>query len=155
MEQTQTYITTPEHFDIFKAEARKWLDRFGLKGWSVCFRHLPGESLGRISWDREGRVATIVLCKEWGEVDEPTPAALGKVAFHEVCELLLGRLFDMAAERNALLAEAREEKHNLIRILENVLWEPEKNRRYGEKEFLELDKEAWEKFGAHVVGGQP
>lgn len=136
-EDKPNYTTTPEHFELFKAEARRWLDHLGLKGWSVHFHHdsseESGDCLGRITWNRLGRVATIFLSVDWGPMDEPTPEAIAGTAFHEVCELFFSRIFDMAIEQNASREAVREERHHLIRTLESVLWEPENQKRQGEE----------------------
>lgn len=119
--------TTTEHFDIFQKEALKWLDFFGLKGWDVHFSHrkLNGDR-ARIIFNGVGRVATIFLNTHWTEEDGIlfTDKDIRKSAFHEVCELLLGRLNQMASQRFNLDAlDIEEEIHQIIRTLENVVFE--------------------------------
>ena len=117
---------TPEHFEIFKKECQKWIEIFGLKNWQINYVHKKLEKArARTSFNCVGGIATIFLNTNWDEdatyyfdVND-----IRKSAFHEVCELLLGRLNNMVEQRYALHGEdAEEEVHRIIRILENVLW---------------------------------
>lgn len=118
--------TTAKQFNIFKAESRKWIDIFGLKGWRVDFfhRHLDDDRRGQIFVDIPGRCASIVLGMDWDENDKPLDSNVRRTAFHEVCELLLWRLADMAHTKIFTNRDSiREETHSIIRTLENVLFE--------------------------------
>lgn len=116
--------TTAKHFEIFKAECEKWIEIFGLKGWSVRILHenisketVTADCLYRIT----KRVCDIRLAKEWSV--KITDNNVKKDAFHEVCELFLGDLVALAEYRYATEAEIEEQTHAIIRTLENVLWD--------------------------------
>ncbi len=117
--------TTPEQFQLFKDEALKWIDRFGLKGWDVTFTNKSCRESDRanIAYRVLQRMATINLEPDWGE-HEATDHLVAKAAFHEVGELFIGRLAILAQSRTTREDEIDEEVHNIIRTLENVLWEP-------------------------------
>ena len=119
--------TTKKHFEIFKKEALRWLDFFGLKGWQVHFLHKKKNSVrASVIFNCVGRVATFVLNTHWSEQDgiRFTDHDVRRCAFHEVCELLLGRLNDMASQRfNLDELDVEEEIHQIIRTLENVIFE--------------------------------
>lgn len=122
----QANTTTKAHFEIFKAECRRWLDYFGLKGWDVFFEHdnpENGESCFASCFYRLlGRNATFFLSKDWGH-NEVTEQQVRRSAFHEVCELLLSRMKVLARSRFINEDEIEEEIHNLIRTFENTVFE--------------------------------
>ena len=112
---------------IFKEEFLKWVDIFGLKGWRFHFvcSDLEDER-GRVTYGTVDRVATVVLNKNWKEPKgiDITEKDIRECAFHECCEIWFARIRDIAKQRFGLLEEdIDEEVHNLIRTLENILWE--------------------------------
>lgn len=130
---SSSFTTTPEHFTIFKEEAQYWIDKFGLKGYKVFFLHADrdldedGKSRGFANYNASmvGRNAVLCLTKTWndqGLQDGITEEQIRSSAFHEVWELLLHRLFHMAENRAYTEYDFEEEKHNVIRIMENVVW---------------------------------
>jgi len=61
--------TTTKHFHTFKKEVRLWLYNFGLKNYSVCFRHVdddPEDSRAWIETDFNGKISSIGLSRNWG-----------------------------------------------------------------------------------------
>lgn len=119
--------TTKQQFKVFKDECKKWIERFGLKGWRVEYCHEETDSNDRanITYYTSGRSAVINLSAVWGKnrTASISDSIIKQAAFHEVCELLLARLEMMAKEEigNSKYA-IEEEVHNLIRILENTVW---------------------------------
>jgi hypothetical protein len=123
-------ITTKKHFELFVKECKYWIDKFGIKGWDIEFTHksLCDENKAGISWKIMSRIASINLEPKWGEKQELyktiTDKVIRKTAFHEVCELLLGRLAMMADCKISNYRDAvEEETHNIIRIFENTVFE--------------------------------
>lgn len=123
---TDNYTTTPEHFALFKSEAQRFIDLFGLWDWRVDFRHELQE--GRLAVCEhntgDGKVATLVLSTDWAE-HEPISEQIRKTAFHEVCHVLLADALDAACymdfstqQRYLHLDRAH---HAVIRRLENVV----------------------------------
>ena len=119
-----THETTPEQFEIFKVEFTKWQKFFGLLGWEVSFDHRDIEHRGTITFDIASRCATVTLGKKWDNYDiEIDKVDICKTAFHEACELLLGRLRVLALARFLHQEEIDEEVHVIVRTLENVFWD--------------------------------
>ena len=76
-------------------------------------------------------LATFLLNSCWDEYEdfELTNNDIKRVGFHEVCELLLGRLGNMVYQRFDLNSDdVDEETHRIIRTLENAVWEPKQTK---------------------------
>lgn len=114
---------TKKDFTQFKKECQKWLDYFGLKNWEV--RYIFGgdsskEGLAGTSIDIEDMLAIIYLCEEISDIDYKQKT-MNDLAFHEVCEVFLGRLRELALSRIITRNEVIEANHEIIRTLENVI----------------------------------
>ena len=144
-DQSSPFTTTQEHFTIFKEEAQYWIDKFGLKGYKVFFLHGDRDkdedgsprSFANYNASVVGRNAVLCLTKTWndqGLQDGITEHQIRSSAFHEVWELLLHRLFHMAENRAYTEYDFQEEKHNIIRIMENVVWREDWEGRRKEEE---------------------
>jgi hypothetical protein len=119
----KVYKTSKRHFKLFRDEVLMFIDIFGLMGWEVYFEHkkyLSNVQAVCIT-NQQGRTCTIALSTEWIAL-KPTDLEVRRAAFHEVCELLLSRLNTFAKYRFVRESQIDEECHNLIRILERVLW---------------------------------
>lgn len=117
---------TQKQFNLFRLEVLKWIDFFGLKEWQTCFLFEKINNRAEIRYNCVSGIAVFVLNTGWNEMNKAwvNDANIKKAGFHEVCELLLGRLSDMADRRHDVTeAGVEEEKHRIIRTLENVLWE--------------------------------
>lgn len=117
--------TSPADFEVFQEEAVYWMQRFGLLGWRASFEHevLECGTLAQCEFEAQNRWAVLTLNKEWGE--EADEARVRECAFHETCELFLGRLRDLAEERFIRDGEVDGAIHEVIRTLENTLWRVE------------------------------
>jgi hypothetical protein len=115
--------TTKKHFELFQKEAAKWIEYLGLKGWRVTFRHyyLSGSRAEIHSDSLADRSVSIFLSTDWGN-DLVTDSNIKRSAFHEVCELLLLRIYSMAVDRDSTESQVTEESHNIIRTLENTVF---------------------------------
>ncbi len=124
MPKEKVYKTNKRHYNLFCNEVRKFIDIFGLVGWEVNFEHKRylSTELAVCITDQQGRTCTISLSPTWVGL-KPTDLEVRKSAFHEVCELLLSRLNTFAKDRFVQESQIDEESHNIIRILERVLWE--------------------------------
>lgn len=138
--------TTPEHFELFKQEAEKWIDFYGLKDWRFCFYHEEGleNSAASYGYNIQGRIVSIYLEPDW-QHQEITEEQLKRSAFHEVTHILLARLREMALNRVAFEVDIDEEIHSIIRTLEKVLFGREE--RGEEFRRLEIEEEL-----RHVMG---
>jgi len=119
--------TTKKQFEIFKNECKKWIDYFGLKNWQFYYRHTKvEEGRAQANFDCVNGIATLTLSTYWNELssDFLNDKTVRRVAFHEVCEVMFGRINDMVGQRYGLIEEdITEEIHRLIRILENTMFE--------------------------------
>ena len=117
------YRTTEQDFKYFKQCALRWQAILSLGGWEIFFNHVENENnyLAWIDSNTPGRCATIGLNKNWHST-EVSKRQLSMSAFHEICELLLERLDDMA--RHSFSDEiVNEARHEIIRVMEKVIWE--------------------------------
>lgn len=105
--------TSAREFSRFKKEAQRLIQKLGLTGWRVVFEH-SGDENGSMRADLQGRVAVL----SFGSYAERIPE---EVARHEVLELFLARFEILAKSRFILPDDIGEEKHAIIRTLENML----------------------------------
>jgi len=105
---------------IYKTEFLKWTEVFGLLGWSFYFKldDLKG-NYGDILYNMVGRTATVRLNKKM-EKELYSIEQVKQTAFHECCELFLGRLVSLAEYRYATADEIEEETHSIIRTMEYI-----------------------------------
>lgn len=129
MKKRSSAALTEKDYAWFKEEARYWLRFFGCFEWDLRFLfEEDDEALASALWKAHQGIVAITLAKTWTH-DPITPYNLSKVAFHEICEVLLGRLGDLAG---IAASEARVEReiHIIIRKLENTVFEYEWKRRF-------------------------
>lgn len=109
-------------FELFKTECLKWIEIFGLKGWKVGFEHKEtNDAYAHVKVDGiVDRFVIFVLNSKPDETD--LHYDVKKTAFHEVCELLLWRMEYIGTCRYVQPEELPEERHNIIRILENSFY---------------------------------
>lgn len=115
--------TTKKHFEIYKKECQKWIDRFELNNWDVCFGLTSKKGVhGRIGSNLDGYNATLFLCEDWDDRIKPlTKENIKKVAKHEVIHLLLLRLSINAGTRFVTPEQLIEAEEELVRKLENII----------------------------------
>ncbi|HDL19928.1 MAG TPA: hypothetical protein ENH40_06715 [Nitrospirae bacterium] len=116
--------TTKEHFAIFRKECLKWIEVFGLKGWDVTIKHKKMEDCRAACTSHVvNRWAELKLNIDWNKEWEISKDRLKKDAFHEVMELFLAVISNLAEYRYTTASEIEEEIHAIIRTLENVVFE--------------------------------
>ena len=112
---------TRKHFKIFKRECWKWIRRFGLVDFEWIFRVGKTEDAdAQYSWDEQHRIVRVTLSKDLSR--KPTKKNLRHIAFHEVFEILLGKLSIMAGDRYSY-GRVDEERHRIVKVMENVFFE--------------------------------
>ena len=120
----KTYPTTKKDFELFKKECRKWIDVFGMKGWQLYFYHEKIEDVyANCQVNLNAKMLTITLSSLWYK--KPTTYYIKLYAFHETCEGLLGRMNILSNYRHTTDSEITEASHEVIRILEKVIFEEE------------------------------
>jgi len=113
---------TQEHFELFKTECEKQLDRLGLKSWRIFyeFKKLK-DSFGNAQWKYAGRVATITLAIDFPKLFNNLEEQIKQTALHECLEILLASISCMAGDRHYDQIEIDREIHSVIRVLEKLL----------------------------------
>lgn len=122
------YKTTPDDFQIFQEAVTYWQKRLGLLDWYIHTRHKTRDRDAQASCypNLSGRCATIYLSKVLDNYDEPPGEFfIRRMAFHEVCELLLARMMICATARYVTRDEIEEACHEIIRTLEHVIFDEE------------------------------
>ena len=119
----EKYELTEEHFEVFKNEFMYWVDELGMKGWEFIFKLIElTDARAQCMPGQRGRVVVVCLNTVW-EGQEVTEYELRRTGYHEALELFLSKMTHLAQERSVTDAEIEEETHNLIRTLENAMWE--------------------------------
>lgn len=112
--------TTKKDFELFKKEFWKWFNYFGLKNWVVTFNHSGIDAIAFCTPDIENRAALIELSKEVHDLDH-TEERIRRAAFHEVCELLLADMRQMAYATFSYEI-VNKTNHEIVRTLENTVF---------------------------------
>lgn len=121
--------TSKKHFELFEKYVREWIEKLGLHSWDVSVEHVNDGDDRYLGWTNTAsfrdRNATICLGKDWGPT-KVTDVDLSRVAFHEVCHVLLSDLHQIAGMRFGVTGDIIEkEVHTIIGVLETVLWKRE------------------------------
>ena len=126
--------TTKADFELFKSECEYWIDRLSLREWEFNYLHKQSTDVeSSLAWTRSqygGRVVDIALATEFDENWTIDKESIAHCAFHEVCEILLAPLRDIAMDING--AEKTEQSaaiHAIIHRLEHSLWKPDYEAR--------------------------
>jgi len=123
---------------VFVDEFMYWVDKYGMKDWEIVFsltntaEHDYNKVRADIGVDHEGKIAVVRLDKEWDGMD-PSEHNLKRCAYHEATELLISKFVDICRSRTVTVAEIEEQSHRIIRILENVQFEPDYKTRKRKK----------------------
>ena len=105
---------------LFKGYVEKYINKFGIKHYEY-FIQMDGDKDNRATTHVEitDGIAVVVLSSSWLNEEDPSRKEIERVALHEVCEILLSHLGEMAKRHyNHLIVE--RELHKIIRVLENV-----------------------------------
>ena len=122
------YKTTPEDFQIFQEAVAYWQRRLGLLDWYIYTRHKTRDRDAQASCypDLAGRCATLYLSRVLHNYDDPPGETfIRRMAFHEVCEVLMARMLICAVARYVTREEIDEARHEIIRTLEHVIFDAE------------------------------
>lgn len=108
---------------MFQAECSRWIDFLGLYEYRIVFVHDPDnmedEAAGWCMSSLDNGTATIALGMHSPDpVDEDSIRATAR---HEILELLMWPMFEVAARRYVTLPQIHQARHNIIRRLESVL----------------------------------
>jgi len=120
-------MTTPEHFEMFAAMCRKWLEVLGIRSYIISFYHKPSDCFAKVRVRVNRRSARFTLAKYWPSA--VTPAELERCALHESLHVLMAQLCAEAlpvdsANDAALPANYKRidrEEEAVVVTLENVI----------------------------------
>jgi len=114
--------TTKKDFELFRREVERWLEIYGLKGWSVEILHKTyvENSSASLFYRVGARDAEYYLSKDFGK--DKTELGVRLAAFHEVTHHLLGKLIHVAVERSHDEDMINAEEHEVIKTLQNTLF---------------------------------
>ncbi len=111
-----------KHFQLFKTECEKQLERLGLKSWKIYYEFQKlDDSFAHTQWKYGGRVATITLATDFPKPYDNLESQIKEVALHECLEILLASVSSIAEDRTWNRIEFDKEIHAVIRTLEKVL----------------------------------
>lgn len=116
--------TTKKDFELFKSECLNWQKKLGLTNYKFYFYH--NKNGGKSHADVYTGIlsdyhATFNFYEDW-EDDGITDENIKRVAFHEVCHILLARLVTVAENRFVTEDEVDESAHEMIRRLEHIFF---------------------------------
>lgn len=114
--------TTNKDFTLFKRECRKWINFFGLKEWHITYEHCDmKDANASVNWSVSACTARVKLAYSWDK-EVYNNDEIKKSAFHEICHLLLARMFAICNARYVTYDELEESNHQVIRVLENTVF---------------------------------
>jgi len=121
--------STKAQFELFKKECLKWIDIFGMKGYRFYFRHQDfGEAAAYCEYPTEIQHRFFILglsvnfSDDYADIDL-SPEAIKRNAFHEVAEAFMCRMSVLANSRCVREDEIKEERHNIIHVLERLIFD--------------------------------
>ena len=116
-------VVSAGHFELFKSECQKWIDKLELNNWEIYWVLWDFDNaISQITTNLPGYSATISLCKKWDDSIAPlNNDEIKKAAKHEVIHLLTARLFCSGQSRYISIDELSEAEHELVRKLEKFI----------------------------------
>ncbi len=121
--------TTKKDFKLFRKECKWWLNYFCIADYEVTYLRVDiGGSDARCTHDIVARWCTMRLNIEVNDRDHGH-RFFCLVAFHEICELLLGEIGALAEESLAKNI-VDTEIHKVVRKLENTIFASEYKKRH-------------------------
>jgi hypothetical protein len=115
--------TTKAHFEHFKSEVLRWLDRLGVNDYRVDFVHeeLP-DAYAKVSTKSVHKAARVGFNTEWFADARPlNKEEIAKTAKHEAIHLLVADVTSLANSRFVTADEVLEAEERLVRRLQRVL----------------------------------
>lgn len=116
--------TTKKDFELFKSECEKWINFFGLNEWDIKIEHSTDEKYTcGYNWKHIDNLnAVLTLSTDWDDEQcEYSKDAIKRTAFHEVCEILIGKMSTTClwsfSDR-----EVQVLSHDIIHKLENSVF---------------------------------
>ena len=115
-------------FKYFTERVKHWTNHFGLLNWDVNVHEDEDEFDGVLAstfCNISNKRADIYLVMDWNG-SEMTKHDLDKTAFHEVLEVMLAEIRQLAGRRDIRFEEIDGAIHSIIRILTATIFEEKK-----------------------------
>lgn len=124
------------YYSLFKKQVDNYISFFNLKNWETNINKtdndsvfgtcvaFPNDRMAIIQLSTVNLKKALIEMKEDNHDNDYVRRELSKVAFHEVMELMLFKLRDMANEKEKIIHwdEVDSEIHSIIRTMENVIF---------------------------------
>ena len=115
--------TTEKDFELFKKEAKKWIDRLGLLEWEVIYYHAPIDADADCTSFRNAKTIILRLNKKINNRDKTKYCYIKESAQHEVFHVLLENLYHQAVDRTFCDEDYGIEEHAIIHRLQKAFKE--------------------------------
>lgn len=117
------YELTKKQIKLFKKLATEYVyDFWHLSHWDLTFNVVEdGSSYASCMADTANCMAVIGLSRIWDGL-KPTKSSIGRIAFHESCELLFWELQVAANSRFTTEEEITTARHKIITTMENRIY---------------------------------
>jgi len=106
-----------KHFDAFRKECNRWMQRYGLSDWRVTFQHedLYGQTWATCERNPESRLASLTLATWVVPGGSPVDAeTISDTAHHEVLHILLAELTALVFRRSVQEEEIDGSEHAIV-----------------------------------------
>lgn len=121
---------TKKHFEYFKERCKYWQVKFGLIDCHIYYEFKYDKEIrGSCTASYTNRIATILLSTDMDCAPHEVNKFVDHTAFHEVMELFLSQLKACAYDRVWDMDIYLREEHAVIRVLENVVFEKERDNK--------------------------
>jgi len=116
-------ITTDKHFEMFVKECKHWIDYWAMKQWRIEFRHgdFVEDTRANFEYHWASMSAYIALEEYWEGCVEVTDREIAEVAFHEVAEIMLSPIAQVASD-HCNEFDYNQKVHSIIRRMENSIF---------------------------------
>jgi hypothetical protein len=116
--------TTKEDFKTFKEAFLRMAKKAGLTDWRLDIVHGDcGEAYSSVNSNIDARVVTVAFNVRWCDRSglPKTKKAIIASAKHEVNELLVSEMADLAAKRFVNMSELERARHALVRTMDKFM----------------------------------
>ncbi len=118
---TEPTELSKKQIEYFGLQVKKWADFFRLADWEILTDSEDfDDAYAKCAADVCSRLSTISVAETWDI--KPTQRMLSLTAFHEVAELLLAELHQVALSRVMTYEDEEAARHRVIRTLESVIF---------------------------------
>lgn len=117
-------------YKIFKEEILFWQNYYGLKTYEIAtFFENIGNFRAEATTDHESMISVVILNKKW-DATIPDDYNIRKAAYHEICEIMLSKLVEIARSRTTTSEQIEQVTHEIIKIMENTHFEDSYRNRF-------------------------